>query len=63
MTIEHDAQIDTGADHGSGLEQTPSEPQQGHERPANWTPPPGNPGSDQDALEDRNNGTAKPDAD
>lgn len=59
MATEGDTQIDTGEGHGSGLEQTPSEPKQGNKQPTNWTPPPGNPGSDQDALENRKNGTAK----
>lgn len=55
---------DTGEDHGSGLEQTSSEPKQGDgERPADWNPPPGNPGSDQDSQVDRDNGTARTDAD
>jgi len=53
-------QPDTGEDHGSGLEQTRSEPKQGDTgRPADWDPPPGNPGSDQDAQVDRGNGTAR----
>ncbi|WP_312931927.1 hypothetical protein [Pseudomonas sp.] len=58
---------DTGEGHGSGLEETPSEPKQGKEgyqgsqRPADWNPPPGNPGSDQDSQVPRENGTAKPD--
>lgn len=45
---------DTGAAHGSGLEQTESEPKQGvgeswsENRPADWDPPPGNPGADQE---------------
>ena len=50
---------DTGASHGSGLEQAESEPQQGTaERPVDWDPPPGNPGSDQDAQTNRGNGGA-----
>ncbi|UFH50796.1 hypothetical protein [Pseudomonas sp. KNUC1026] len=60
MASKDQTEIDTGEDHSSGLEQTPSEPKQGTERPADWTPPAGNPGSDQDALEERDNGTAKP---
>jgi hypothetical protein len=51
---------DAGGAHGSGLEQTESEPKQGSDqRPADWSPPPGNPGSDQDAQTDRGNGGAK----
>lgn len=51
--------IDTGADHDSGLDQAKSEPKQGTgEKPEDWTPPPGNPGSDQDAQVDRDNGGA-----
>lgn len=55
---------DTGEGHGSGLEQTPSEPKQGAshaggERPEDWNPPPGNPGSDQDSQVPRDNGTAR----
>ena len=51
---------DTGEIHGSGLEQAESEPKQGNgERPEDWNPPPGNPGSDQDAQTDRKNGGAK----
>lgn len=50
---------DTGEGHGSGLEQTDSEPKQGTgERPEDWNPPAGNPGSDQDAQTDRDNGGA-----
>ncbi|MDG9886270.1 hypothetical protein N7650_25920 [Pseudomonas sp. GD04058] len=49
--------------HGSGLEQSPSEPRQGNEeRPEDWNPPPGNPGSDQDAQLERDNGTARTDS-
>ncbi|WP_341962673.1 DUF6021 family protein [Pseudomonas sp. RC10] len=45
---------DTGEGHDSGLE-----PKQGsQERPADWNPPPGNPGSDQDAQTHRGNGGA-----
>lgn len=57
--------IDTGEGHGSGLEETRSEPKQAPdetavhpdhaERPADWNPPPGNPGSDQDAQLNRDN--------
>lgn len=51
--------IDTGADHDSGLDHTSSEPKQGTgEKPEDWTPPQGNPGSDQDALTDRDRGGA-----
>lgn len=54
---------DTGEGHGSGIEQAPSEPKQGNEqRPEDWNPPPGNPGSDQDAQVDRENGTARTDS-
>lgn len=49
--------FDTGQD--SGLEQASSEPKQGTgERPEDWNPPPGNPGSDQDAQTGRDNGGA-----
>lgn len=53
------------AGHGSGLEQSPSEPKQGTgeawsaNRPEDWNPPPGNPGSDQDSQVPRDNGTAR----
>ncbi|MFR0673065.1 hypothetical protein ACLUUI_06260 [Enterobacterales bacterium AW_CKDN230030176-1A_HGKHYDSX7] len=54
---------DTGDEHGSGIEQASSEPKQGTgeqaEKPEDWTPPAGNPGSDQDSLVERDNGTAK----
>lgn len=61
MAIEHDTP-DTGEGHGSGLDQASSEPKQGtSERPADWNPPPGNPGSDQDAQTGRDNGGAKSD--
>ncbi|WP_240350343.1 hypothetical protein [Pseudomonas viridiflava] len=51
--------VDTGADHDSGLDQTSSEPKQGTgEKPEDWNPPPGNPGSDQDAQTGRKNGGA-----
>ncbi len=54
---------DTGEGHDSGLEQTSSEPKQGtQERPVDWNPPPGNPGSDQDAQTDREPGSAKTDS-
>jgi len=54
---------DTGEDHDSGLEQTDSEPKQNTgERPVDWNPPPGNPGSDQDAQVDREKGSAKTDS-
>lgn len=58
---------DTGEGHGSGLEQTSSEPHQGvdergaEQRPVDWNPPPGNPGSDQDAQTQRRNGGADTD--
>lgn len=55
--------IDTGAGHESGLEQADSEPKQGTgERPVDWNPPPGNPGSDQDAQADRENDGTKTDS-
>ena len=53
--------------HGSGLERTASEPKQGvgeawsQDRPVDWNPPPGNPGSDQDSQAPRDNGTARTD--
>ncbi|MFJ4067678.1 hypothetical protein ACIPW4_20595 [Pseudomonas sp. NPDC089996] len=56
---------DTGTGHDSGLEKAPSEPKQGvgeawsEKRPEDWDPPPGNPGSDQDAQRERDNGTAR----
>ena len=51
---------ESGEGHDSGLEQAVSEPKQGtDERPADWNPPPGNPGSDQDAQTGRDNGGAK----
>lgn len=51
---------ETGEGHDSGLEQAGSEPKQGTgESPEDWNPPPGNPGSDQDAQNDRSNGGAK----
>ncbi|SEI47202.1 hypothetical protein [Pseudomonas sp. NFR16] len=54
---------DTGEDHDSGLERTSSEPKQGTvERPVDWNPPPGNPGSDQDAQVPRENGSARTDS-
>jgi len=50
---------DTGEGHDSGLDKAESEPKQGaRERPVDWDPPPGNPGSDQDAQTDRDNGGA-----
>ncbi|MBF8780564.1 hypothetical protein [Pseudomonas fulva] len=58
-----DQTTDTGEGHGSGLEQTRSEPKQGESHPQDWTPPPGNPGSDQDALAPRDNGTAQTERD
>jgi len=62
-----DKQVDTGAGHGSGLEKARSEPKQGTSEAQakkdrlEWTPPAGNPGSDQDALKERENGTARTD--
>lgn len=56
---------DTDEDHGSGLEKAASEPKQGvgeawsQNRPEDWNPPPGNPGSDQDSQVPRDNGTAR----
>jgi len=54
---------DTGEGHGSGIEQASSEPKQGDAqktgKPEDWTPPAGNPGSDQDSQVKRDNGTAK----
>ncbi|WP_232924600.1 hypothetical protein, partial [Pseudomonas cichorii] len=45
---------DTGEDHGSGLDQAPSEPKQGSvDRPEDWNPPPGNLESDDEAQVDR----------
>ncbi|MBK4990010.1 hypothetical protein [Pseudomonas sp. S36] len=64
MSIDHNI-TDTDEGHGSGLEQTPSEPKQGagengsQKRPEDWNPPPGNPGSDQDSQVPRDNGTAR----
>lgn len=50
---------DTGEGHDSGLEQAKSEPKQGTgEKPEDWNPPAGNPGSDQDAQTERENGGA-----
>lgn len=56
----HNSQTpDTGEGHDSGLDQAKSEPKQGTgEKPEDWNPPAGNPGSDQDAQTDRNNGGA-----
>lgn len=60
---------DTGGSHGSGIEQADSEPKQGtgqgqgvQQRPEDWNPPPGNPGSDQDAQTNRENGSARTDS-
>jgi hypothetical protein len=51
--------VDTGKGHESGLEHAASEPKQGTgEKPADWNPPAGNPGSDQDAQTGRDNGGA-----
>jgi len=47
----------------NGMEQAGSEPNQSKdERPEDWNPPPGNPGSDQDAQVNRENGSAKTDS-
>lgn len=60
-----DKEIDTGAGHGSGLEKARSEPKQGSNEAeakknrVEWNPPAGNPGSDQDALEERDIGSAR----
>lgn len=55
---------DAGGSHDSGLEKAESEPKQGtDERPEDWNPPPGNPGSDQDAQTGRGNGGAAPNDD
>jgi len=48
---------DTGEEHGSGLEQAPSEPKQGGERPEDWNPPPSAPDdsgvrTDRDSVDD-----------
>lgn len=54
----------TGERQDSGTDQASSEPKQGTDQPksgdkaADWNPPPGNPGSDQDAQTGRNNGGA-----
>lgn len=59
---------DTGEGHGSGIDHATSEPKQGAEpsqtekRPVDWNPPPGNPGSDQDAQVKRDNGSARTDS-
>lgn len=48
-----------------GPAEAESEPKQGagekwsENRPEDWSPPPGNPGSDQDAQVERDNGTAR----
>ncbi|QCI11793.1 hypothetical protein E6B08_10640 [Pseudomonas putida] len=61
----HPGPVDTG--HGSGLEKAKSEPKHGTEgaspagRPADWTPPPGNPGSDQDSQTGRDNAHVRSD--
>lgn len=55
------AEPDTGEGHGSGIEQAKSEPKQGadeseaQKRPDDWNPPPDTPGSDQDAVTNRDN--------
>lgn len=41
---------------------TPESKQGTDERPVDWDPPPGNPGSDQDAQVDREPGSAKTDS-
>ncbi|MBD9654793.1 hypothetical protein IB239_08220 [Pseudomonas sp. PDM12] len=62
-----DKQVDTGAGHGSGLEKAKSEPKQGaneaeaKKNRVEWNPPAGNPGSDQDALKERDIGSARTD--
>lgn len=54
----------TAEQQGSGTDQASSEPKQGADqsksgdKPEDWTPPEGNPGSDQDAQTGRNNGGA-----
>jgi len=67
MTVDHNGpdaaypgpaekQPDLGEGHGSGLEQTNSEPKQGvgeawsGNRPADWDPPPGDPGTGEGTL-------------
>lgn len=56
----------TVSSHGSGLEKAKSEPKhgtegaRGGERPVDWTPPPGNPGSDQDSQTGRDNAHVRP---
>lgn len=58
---------DAAEGHGSGLDKAKSEPKQGADEAeakknrVDWTPPAGNPGSDQDALTDRDEGSAKTD--
>lgn len=58
---------DTGEGHSSGLEKAKSEPRQGADEAeakknrVDWNPPAGNPGSDQDAQQDRDTGSAKTD--
>lgn len=54
-----DIKPDTGEGHDSGLDQSPSEPRQRTgEKPEDWNPPAGNPGSDQDAQTKRGKGGA-----
>jgi hypothetical protein len=56
---------DSGEGHDSGLEKATSEPKQGVDEAdakknrVDWNPPPGNPGSDQDAQQDRDMGSAE----
>ncbi|AZE84084.1 hypothetical protein C4J98_2672 [Pseudomonas orientalis] len=51
---------DLGEGHETALDRAESEPKQGAgEKPEDWNPPPGNPGSDQDAQTGRDNGGAK----
>jgi hypothetical protein len=50
--------------YGTDVGQTAGEPKQSAaERPADWNPPPGNPGSDQDAQTDRSNSGTNSDND
>lgn len=58
---------DTGEGHGSGLEKAKSEPKQGvgeawsDNRPEDWNPPPGDPGSGQGAQTPQGAGTSRTD--
>jgi len=63
--LGHKADGDTAAlpasnePRAAGVDAAESEPKQGtDQRPADWNPPPGNPGSDQDAQTERDNGGA-----